>query len=276
MIKFNLQKELCFFDVEATGLHVIRDRIIQIAIKKFFPDDRPPASYSQLINPGLPISEEAMEITGITPADLRNKPTFRQVAQQIYDFFGDADLAGYNSNRFDIPILMEEFHRAGFDFSIEHRKLIDVQRIFYRMEPRSLKAAHRFYCKSEMENAHDAMADVDATVAVLMGQLDMYQDRDLVQDDTVLQAPVKNDMKALHDFTNDTRTLDVTQRLKYNHQGEVVFNFGRYKGRIVQDVFKEDKDYYHWIQNKEFSVQMKKIVKKLAKDIDLTHGEAKK
>lgn len=264
---FNLKKDLCFFDIEATGLHVIRDRIIQIAIKKFFADKRPEATYVQLINPGIPISNEAMELTGITPADLRNKPTFVQVAKDIYDFIGDADLAGYNSNRFDIPMLMEELARAGYEFSMEGRKSIDVQRIFYRMEPRSLRAAHIYYCGKEMGNSHDALDDVEATVAVLRGQLQRYDGVDLVDDEEFLEAPVKNDMAALHDFTNDPKMLDVTQRLKYDGKGEVVFNFGRYLGRSVKEVLREDEDYYHWIQKKEFSVQVKAIVKKIHKNL---------
>ncbi|MCB0685278.1 MAG: 3'-5' exonuclease [Saprospiraceae bacterium] len=268
-MEFNLKKDLCFFDVEATGLHVIRDRIIQIAIKKFFADGRPVATYDQLINPGIPISQEAMDITGITPADLRNKPTFIQVAKDIFDFIGNADLAGYNSNRFDIPILMEEFARAGYDFSLDGRRSIDVQRIFYRMEPRSLKAAHRFYCGEEMGNSHNALDDVEATVAVLRGQLARYEGVDLVDDEEYMEAPVKNDVIALHEFTNDPKMLDVTQRLKYDHQGEVIFNFGRYLGRSVKEVLRDDRDYYHWILKKEFSVQVKSIVKKIYETIDV-------
>lgn len=267
-MEFNLKRDLCFFDVEATGLHVIRDRIIQIAIKKFFADGRPTATYVQLINPGIPISQEAMDLTGITPDLLRNKPTFAQVAKDIFEFISDADLAGYNSNRFDIPILMEELARAGFDFTLDGRRSIDVQRIFYRMEPRSLRAAHRFYCGEDMGNSHDALDDVEATVAVLKGQLMKYEGVDLVDDEEFIEAPVKNDMEALHDFTNDPRMLDVTQRLRYNDQGDVIFNFGRYLGRSVVEVFREDQDYYHWILKKEFSVQVKAIVKKIYKNID--------
>ena len=266
-MEFNLKRDLCFFDVEATGLHVIRDRIIQIAIRKFFADGRPAATYVQLINPGIPISQEAMDITGITPDHLRNKPIFSQVAKEIFDFIGNADLAGYNSNRFDIPILMEELDRSGFQFSLEGRRSIDVQRIFYRMEPRSLRAAHRFYCGTDMGNSHDALADVEATVAVLKGQLKKYENVDLVDDEEFLEAPVKNDMDALHQFTNDPKMLDVTQRLKYDDQGSVVFNFGRYLGRSVKEVFQEDQDYYHWIIKKEFSVQVKDIVRKIHKEL---------
>ena len=272
-MNFNLDRALCFFDIEATGLHVIRDRIIQIAIKKFPKNGGEPIAFMTYINPGIPISEEAMEITGITPDKLRNKPTFAQVAKEIYDFIGHADLAGYNSNRFDVPILMEEFARAGFDFVLEGRRLIDVQRIFYRMEPRSLQAAHRFYCGSEVSNAHDAMADVDATINVLYGQLEKYEGKDLVDDEGVLENPIKNDMQCLHDFTNDPKLIDVTQRLKYNRSGDVIFNFGRYQGRVVKEVFQEDRDYYHWIQKKEFSVQVKKIAAKIMEE---TKSDAEK
>jgi DNA polymerase-3 subunit epsilon len=267
---FNLEKDLCFFDIEATGLHVIRERIIQIAIKKYFADGRPPATYNQLINPGIPISQEAMDITGITPEKLRNKPTFQQVAKEIFEFFGNADLAGYNSNRFDIPMLMEEFDRCGFEFSLEGRRTIDVQRIFYRMEPRTLKAAHRFYTGTEMDNSHDAMHDVEATVAVLKGQLDRYEGKDLVDEEEFLENPVKNDMDALHQFTTDPLMLDVTQRLKYNAKGEIVFNFGKNQGRSVKEVFREEPDYYHWIIKKEFSVQVKTIVSKIHKELNVT------
>ena len=262
-MQFKLERDLCFFDVEATGLHVIRDRIIQIGLVKYLPSGGEPLEYSTYVNPGIPISEEAMRITGITPDVVRNEPAFKQVAQEILDFIGDADLSGYNCNRFDIPILMEEFARVGIDFSIDQRRIIDVQRIFYRMEPRSLKAAHIYYCGEKMENAHDALADVRATAAVLSGQLERYQETDYEDDNGVLSRPVQNDMQVLHDFTNDAHMLDVTQRLKYNGEGEVVFNFGKYSGRKVVDVFREEPDYHHWIMKKEFSVQVKKIVNRI-------------
>lgn len=272
-MEFNLKKNLCFFDIEATGLHVIRDRIIQIAIMRYHADGSPPMEYQQLINPGIPISEEAMEITGITPGDLRNKPTFAQVAEEIFNIFGDADLAGYNSNRFDIPMLMEEFARAGLDFTLDRRNCIDVQRIFYRMEPRTLSAAHKFYTGTEMANSHDAMEDVKATVAVLKGQLEKYEGVDVEDDEEVLSAPVQNDMSLLHDFTNDPKMLDVTQRLKYKGNGEIVFNFGRYQGQAVKEVFRHDPDYYHWIQKKEFSVQVKRLTNKIYKDLNAEYNK---
>jgi DNA polymerase III subunit epsilon len=268
-MKFNLKKNLVFFDVETTGLNVIRDRIIQIAIIKFFANGKPEEELKMLINPGIPISEESMAIHGITPKDLANKPTFIEVAQKLYDFIGDADLAGYNSTRFDIPMLMEEFARAGFDFDISKRNLIDVQRIFYKMEPRTLKAALQFYCQEELEDAHDAMEDVRATVKVFKGQLAKYETTDYVDDDkNIIATPIKNDMDALHDFTNDMKIIDVTQRLKYDHNGVIVFNFGKYINLPVAETVYKDRNYYHWIIEKDFSIQVKQTVKKLLKEYD--------
>jgi len=266
---FNLQRDLLFFDIESTGLNVIRDRIVQIAMIKYPKKGGEPKELTLLINPGIPISEEAMAIHGFTPKDLANKPTFQQVAKQIFDFIGNADLAGYNSNRFDVPILMEEFARVGYDFSIEKRRLIDVQRIFYKMEPRTLCAALRYYQGKEMENAHDALADVRATIEVFEGQLDMYKDRDLITEDgEVIETPVKNDMQAIHDFCNDLKMLDAAQRMKYDHNGIPVFNFGKYAGQPVAEVLSKDKQYYNWMMNKEFSTQVKKIIKKLVKEYE--------
>jgi DNA polymerase-3 subunit epsilon len=260
-MKFNLQKSIVFFDIESTGLNIIKDRIVQIALIKYTTGDDPD-ELELLINPGIPISEEAMAVHGITPADVKNKPVFAQVAEELYAFIGDSDLAGYNSNRFDVPMLVEEFARVGIDFDIEKRKLIDIQRIFYKMEPRTLSAALRFYCKKDLEGAHDALADVRATVDVLKGQLEMYTDRDYeTKDGDTIERPVRNDMDALHNFTNDASVVDVTQRLKRNPNGQVVFNFGKHIGKPVGEVLARDRQYYFWIQEKEFSVQVKKIVK---------------
>jgi len=266
-MKLNLDRDLCFFDVEATGLNVIRDRIVQIAIIKYFKDERPKMELSMMINPGIPISEEAMKVHGITPKMLANKPTFQQVAQKLFDFIGNADLAGYNSNRFDVPMLMEEFARVGMELDVSERRLIDVQRIFYKMEPRTLRAALKFYCGKEIENAHDALADVQATIDVFKGQLKKYQGVNLEDaEGNVIEEPVKNDIQALHNFTSDLKTIDATQRLKYNSNGVIVFNFGKYTGQPVAETLYKDRQYYNWILNKEFSSQVKQIVKKLLKD----------
>lgn len=267
-MKFNLDRDLIFFDIESTGLNVMRDRILQIALIKFPKDGGEPIELEMLINPGIPISEEAMNVHGITPDKLRNKPGFRDVAEKLFKFIGTADLSGYNSDRFDIPMLMEEFHRYGYDLEIEKRRTIDVQKIFYKMEPRTLKAALKHYCGKELTDAHDALADVRATVDVLKGQLKRYEGVDYVDgDDLVTPAPIKNDVKALSDFTRDSRMVDVTQRLKYNPEGEIVFNFGKYAGKKVKDIIANDKQYYAWIMDKDFSVQVKKAVKGIMNEI---------
>jgi DNA polymerase III subunit epsilon len=261
---FNLTRDLVFFDIEATGLNVVRDRIVQIALIKYTKSSPEPQELEMLINPGVPISEEAMAVHGITPDMVRNKPTFDQVGQKIYDFIGNADLAGYNSDRFDIPMLMEEFYRVGLDLDIDSRNLIDVQKIFYRMEPRTLKAALKHYRGKELEDAHDALADVRATVEVLEGQLEMYDGVDYIDGDGfATTAPISNDMSAISSFLRDNTAIDVTQRLKVGPYGEVVFNFGKYIGRPVGQILYEDRPYFHWIQEKEFSAQVKKLTKKL-------------
>jgi len=266
-LKFNLTNDIVFFDIESTGLNVIRDRIVQIALIKYFKDGRPEEEKELMINPGIPIGKEAMEIHGITPEMLRNKPTFPQVAKEIFEFIGDADLSGYNSDRFDIPMLMEELARAGFDLDMNKRKSIDVQKIFYKMEPRTLKAALKLYCNKELENAHDALADVRATVDVLKGQIIKYENVDHVDGDGfTTKAPIKNDMNAIHEFTANNRIIDATQRLKYDDKGQVVFNFGKYNNQVVGEVLQKDKQYYHWILEKEFSTQVKQMVKKLFKE----------
>jgi DNA polymerase-3 subunit epsilon len=242
----------------------VRDRIIQLAMVRYHHDGSPPVERNWLLNPGIPIPAESTAVHGITAEDVKGQPGFIDVAREIFDFIGDADLAGYNSNRFDIPVLMEEFARAGIDFEIDNRRTVDVQRIFYKMEPRTLSAAYKFYCGKSMENAHDALGDVRATIEVLDGQLDMYNNVDYhPEEGETITAPVRNTMDALHAFTNDQPVLDVTQRLKYDASGNIVFNFGKYMGKPVAEVLYKDQEYYHWMLNKEFSHQVKKIIKGL-------------
>ncbi|MFK7937728.1 MAG: exonuclease domain-containing protein [Saprospiraceae bacterium] len=268
-MQFNLDRDLVFFDVESTGLNVIRDRILQIGLVKFSKKGGEPEELEMLINPGIPISEEAMGVHGITPKMLKNKPTFQQVAQQLLDFIGNADLAGYNSNRYDVPMLMEEFARVGIEFSTKRRRLIDVQRIFYKMEPRTLSAALKFYCGKEIENAHDALADVHATIDVLKGQLERYKEEDFKDSDgNIITAPIQNDMQAIHDFTNDMRFLDATQKMKLDANGVAVFAFGKHNNKPVGETCYRDRNYYNWILNKEFSSQVKQLVKEYFKEYE--------
>jgi len=220
-----------------------------------------------MVNPSMIISAEAMAVHKITPEMVKNKPTFIQLAQEIYDFIGDSDLSGYNSDRYDIPMLMEEFARAGINFDVSKRRLIDVQKIFYRMEPRTLMAAYKLYCGKHLEGAHDALADVRATVDVLKGMIQRYDGVDHVDGDGyTTPAPIKNDMQSIFDFTGETKTVDVTQKLKYDANGIIVFNFGKYMGQNAQQVLVKDTQYYNWIMNKEFSVQVKQTIKKLVDD----------
>tara|TARA_B110000459_G_scaffold18925_1_gene18298 strand:+ start:136 stop:975 length:840 start_codon:yes stop_codon:yes gene_type:complete len=266
-IKFNLDRDLVFFDLESTGLNVMKDRIVQIALIKYPKEGGEPIEKEMLVNPGIPISEESIAIHGITPEKVANKPTFIQVAHEINDFIGNADLSGYNSDRFDIPMLMEEMARAGIDFDIDNRRAIDVQKIFYKMEPRTLVAALKHFCGKKLEDAHNALADVRATVDVLKGQLIMYQETDYVDgDDYTTERPIKNDMAAIAKFIGDTRTVDATQRFKYNHQGEIVFNFGKYVGQPAAELLFKDRHYLNWILEKDFSTQVKKIVKKIVRE----------
>jgi DNA polymerase-3 subunit epsilon len=266
--RFNLDRDLVFFDIESTGLNVLKDRILQIALIKYTKNDPEPIEMFMLINPGIPISDEAYAIHGISNEMIRSKPIFSQVGQDIYDFIGNADLAGYNSDRFDIPMLMEEFNRIGIDFDISKRRLVDMQKIFYKMEPRTLKAAYKLYCGEELTDAHDALADAKATVEVFKGQLRKYENRDYVDSEGIIhQSPIKNDISAIASFVSDESMLDVTQRLKYNAKGEVVFNFGKYTGQVVAQVFKLEPNYFHWIMEKDFSAQVKQIVKKIFEEM---------
>jgi DNA polymerase-3 subunit epsilon len=263
MAEPQLNRDCVFFDVETTGLHVLRDRILQIALIKMHKDGSPPSEFTALINPGIPIAEEAMQVHGITNDMVRSAPTFVQIAQKIFEFIGDADLAGYNCARFDIPMLMEEFARAGITFEVQNRRIIDVQRIFYKMEPRSLKAAYQFYCGKDLKDAHDALVDVRATIDVFKGQLDKYVGNSWVDEDGKEQpSPIQNDIQVIHDFTNDLRFADATQKIRVDEKGILIFNFGKYNGKTVKEVFQIEPSYYKWILEKEFSSQVKQIVTK--------------
>lgn len=260
-MKLNLDRNLVFLDIESTGLNIVRDRIIQLALIRYHADGSTPAELTLLMNPGIPIPPEASAVHKITQAEVESLPAFHDYAPEILAFIGTADLAGYNSNRFDIPLLMEEFARAGYSFDTDGRRTIDVQRIFYRMEPRTLAAAYQFYCRKPLDNAHDALADVRATIEVLEGQLDRYAGVDLAQEEgETLVHPVRPSVQALHDFTTDPQSIDATNRLKLDHNGTIVFNFGKYSGRSVAEVLRSDPHYYQWIMNKEFSQQVKRLI----------------
>lgn len=265
---FNLEKDIVFFDIESTGLNILKDRIVQIALIKYFADGSSPAELELLVNPTIPIPEESIAVHGITQDKIADKPKFGEVAKKIFEFIGDADLAGYNSDRFDVPILAEELARQGIDLGVENRRCIDIQKIFYKMEPRTLRAAYQLYCGRTLENAHDALTDVRATIDVFKGQLKKYDGVDYEDGDGfITQAPIRNDISAIHEFTYDDRVVDYTNRIRKNANGNLIFNFGKYQNQEVKEVFRRDRNYYHWIMEKDFSAQVKKIAKKTMDEI---------
>ena len=258
-MNLNLKRPLAFFDLETTGVNVSADRIVEISILKVLPDNSETVKTLKL-NPEMAIPLESSMFHGIYDEDVQNAPTFKDVAAEIADFIGDADLAGYNSNKFDIPMLMEEFIRSGVDFSLEGRHFIDVQNIFHQMEQRTLKAAYRFYCDKNLDNAHSAEDDVRATYEVLKSQLVRYQDVEWEDKTGKKSVPVVNDVAALHDFTNLNRPVDFAGRMVFNEKGEEVFSFGKHKGRLVEEVFAIEPSYYSWMKQGDFPLYTKKCL----------------
>ncbi|MES2419198.1 MAG: 3'-5' exonuclease [Bacteroidota bacterium] len=256
-MKLNLKRPLAFFDLEATGINVGADRIVEIAILKAMPDGSELIK-TMRINPEMPIPLASSLIHGIYDHDVVNEPTFKMVAREIADFIDDADLAGYNSNKFDIPMLLEEFLRADIDFEMTDRKFVDVQNIFHQMEQRTLKAAYRFYCDADIINAHSAEADIKATYEVLLAQLDRYKDKVFEDKQGNTSTPVVNDVVALHKFTNLHNPVDFAGRMVYNENGEEVINFGKHKGRTVEQVFDTEPSYYAWMKQGDFPLYTKK------------------
>jgi DNA polymerase-3 subunit epsilon len=266
-MKLKLEKDLVVFDIESTGLSTSKDRIVQLAIIKYFADGREPIERCRLVNPEMPIPVEASEIHGITDEMVKDQPTFKSIAKALYGIIGDADLCGFNINRFDVPMLMEEFARAGVEFDMTDRKTIDVWKIFQKMEARDLKSAYKFYCKKDLEGAHDAMNDVKATIEVLESQLDMYQG--VNYDDgknEIEEEPVRNDMKSLHDFTNFKDRVDYEGKIILNENGVPAFNFGQYQSQSVVDVMTNNPGYYKWMMERDFSTDTKRAVEKIMKE----------
>jgi DNA polymerase-3 subunit epsilon len=208
----------------------------------------------------MPIPAESSMFHGIYDEDVKDLPTFRERAQEIADFIADADLAGYNSNKFDVPMLMEEFLRAGVDFSLDGRSFVDVQNIFHQMEQRTLKAAYKFYCNENLDNAHTAEADVKATYEVLKAQLAKYENVEYEDKHGVVSKPVVNDVEALHAFTNLSKPVDFAGRLVFDADGDPTINFGKHKGKKVVDVFDVEPSYYSWMQNGDFPLYTKKVL----------------
>lgn len=246
-MELNLNNPLLFFDLETTGLDIARDRIVEIAAVKVYPDGHVEEKRA-LVNPTIPIPRQASDIHHITDEDVKDKPTFKQYAKSLAKWMEGCDIAGYNSDKFDIPLLAEEFYRAGVDFDFRKRKLIDVQNIFHKMEQRTLVAAYAFYCNKDLEGAHSALADVKATYEVLKAQLDRYS------------GTLKNDVGFLADFTTRSRFADYAGRFVLNDKDEPVFNFGKHKGKRVEDVLRNEPSYYDWMMNGDFTRDTKKVL----------------
>ena len=245
-MKLALKNPIVFFDLETTGTNIVSDRIVEIAYLKIYPNGNE-ESKRYLVNPEMPIPQEVTAIHGISDEDVKNEPVFKELAKIIAKDIEGCDLAGYNSVRFDLPLLAEEFLRANVDIDLAKRKMIDVQVIFHKMEQRTLSAAYKFYCNSELTNAHTAEADTRATYEVLKAQLDRYDN-------------LKNDVAFLADFSAQHKYADLAGRIIFNDKNEEVFNFGKYKGRRVEDVLNEDMGYYGWIMNGDFSLYTKKVL----------------
>jgi DNA polymerase III subunit epsilon len=255
-----LTRPLVVFDLETTGTHVGSDRIIQICLLKIMPDHSEVVR-NYLVNPGIPIPPETTMIHGIRDEDVADKPIFKELAGEIVAFIGNSDLAGYNSNKFDVPLLVEELLRAGHSFDLKHRNLIDVQNIFHKMEQRTLKAAYRFYCGNELINAHDAEADTRATFEVLKAQLERYQDADFTDQAGVVSKPVVNRVEALAKFSVMYPTADLVGHIGFDARGQEVFNFGKHKGKNVEVVFQKDEpSYYDWMMKGDFPLSTKEVI----------------
>lgn len=256
-MKLNLKRPLAFFDLETTGVNIGADRIVEIAIIKMNPDGSEEVK-SWKLNPEMPIPLESSLVHGIYDEHVKDAPTFRDTAKEIALFLDNSDLAGYNSNKFDIPMLMEEFLRVGADFDIENRHFVDVQNIFHQMEQRTLRAAYQFYCEKPLINAHSAEADTRATMEVLLAQIVKYEGVEFEDKKGVKSTPVVNDVAGLHLFTNLNKPVDFAGRMVYNELGEELINFGKHKGKRVEDVFRSEPSYYSWMMQGDFPLYTKR------------------
>lgn len=254
-----LKNPLVIFDLETTGINLVNDRIVEVSYLKIYPDGKE-EEYTQRINPEMPIPAEAQAVHGISDQDVANMPTFREYAKTLAKVMEGTDLGGFNSNKFDIPLLAEEFLRVGVDFDFKKRKFIDVQVIFHKMEKRTLVAAYKFYCNKDLTEAHSAAADTRATYEVLKAQLDHYKNAIYEDNEGKKTTPIVNDINALSEFSSHKKNVDFAGRIVYNDEGVEVFNFGKYKDKSVHEVLKKDPGYYGWILNNEFPLYTKKIL----------------
>ena len=245
-MELKLTRPICFFDLETTGIDVARDRIVEISIFKIYPNGTK-ESKTWLVNPTIPIPPQSTVVHGISDEKVANEPTFDALASQVHNMIKDSDLAGFNSDRFDIPLLAEELLRAGVDFDMKNWVSVDVQTIFHKMEERTLSAAFKFYCGQSLENAHSAEADTMATYEILKSQLDRYEN-------------LENDMKSLSEFTTRKKSVDFAGFIAMNPEGKEIFTFGKHKGALVEDIFDKEPGYFGWIQNADFPLYTKKVL----------------
>lgn len=261
-MKLSLERPIIFFDLETTGLDLVRDKIIEIFMLKVKPDGTT-ETYEQLFNPQIAIPEEVINITGITNEMVKDKPTFREKAQEIANFIDDSDFAGFNSNKFDIPLLAEELLNAGIDIDFSSRNSVDVMVLFHRLEPRNLAAAYRFYCNREMENAHTAKADAIATYEILLAMIDKYLENENHADNHENDLIFDKNIKSLSEISKYHKTADLAGHILINKDGKEIFNFGKYKGKAVEEIFTIEPQYYDWIMKSQFPQYTKKIVDKI-------------
>ena len=245
-MELKLSKPICFFDLETTGIDITKDRIVEISILKVYPNGNK-ESKTWLVNPTIPIPKAASDVHGITDERVAGEPTFKELAKQIHNMIKDSDLAGYNSDRFDIPLLAEEMLRAEVDFDLGNRVSVDVQTIFHKMEQRPLSAAYKFYCGKDLIDAHTASADTNATYEILKAQLDRYDN-------------LENNIKKLSEFTYRKQIADFAGFIGYNAKGEEIFTFGKHKGKRVEDIFDEEPGYFGWLLGADFPLYTKKIL----------------
>lgn len=266
----HLKRPLVVFDLETTGVQVGTDRIVEIAMIKISPDgsvvrkpEKAGNEYRILVNPEMPIPLESSLVHGVYDDDVKSKHTFGVIAPGLVKFLHNCDLGGFNSNRFDVPMLAEEFLRVGVDFGLEGRNLIDVQNIFHKMEQRTLKAAYRFYCDKELEGAHEAYPDTAATLEILVSQLEKYSDATISDSRGETVGPVPSDMDELHRFCQRTHNADLAGRLIYNDDGVIVFNFGKNKGVSVKELIERDPGYFGWMMNGDFPRYTKRVLEQI-------------
>jgi DNA polymerase III subunit epsilon len=255
-MKLNLKVPLCFFDLETTGTNITADRIIEIAVVKVFPNGEIVRKYN-LVHPTVTILRESTAIHGISNEDVKDKPPFRDLARDYAKFFEGADLAGFNILKFDVPVLVEEFIRAGVEFDYSRKKIIDAQKIFHTMEKRSLSAAYRFYCQKELENSHSAEADTDATFEVFCAQIEKYENQQATDPMGNVLCTIKNDMEELNKLTA-SGIIDLAGRMVRNSNSVALFNFGKHRNKPVLEVLKEEPSYYDWIMNGDFPLDTKR------------------